>query len=184
MNQLIKTVLALVVVLFGKVYASDLKVGDAAPLFKSKLQSGDDFWMEHQKGKWTILYFYPKADTPGCTKQACAFRDNIKKITDLGAEVYGISVNSVEEQAAFHKKHGLKFSLIADPEAETTILYGAKLPIIKMSKRWTFIIDDQLKIRKIEKDVDPVTDAQSVADFISKNSTTKKDVLQKDKKNE
>ncbi len=149
------------------VLATDLKVGDTAPSFKSKLHTGDDFWLEHQKGKWTILYFYPKADTPGCTKQACAFRDNIKKFTDLGAEVYGISVNTIEDQVAFHKKHGLKFSLIADAKAEVTDLYGAKLPLIKMSKRWTFIIDDQLKIRKIEKDVDPVTDAQSVADFIS-----------------
>jgi thioredoxin-dependent peroxiredoxin len=165
MKKLFFTILLVPLVSFS----SDLKVGSAAPVFKAKTHTGDDFWMEHQKGKWTILYFYPKADTPGCTKQACAFRDNIKKITALGAEVYGISVNSVEEQAAFHKKHGLKFSLIADEKADIAILYGAKMPMIKMSKRWTFIIDEQLKIRKIEKDVDPVSDAESVADFISKN---------------
>lgn len=151
--------------------AGDLKVGDAAPLFKAKLHTGADFNLEAQKGKWTVLYFFPKSDTPGCTKQACAFRDNIKKITDLGAEVYGVSTDGISDQAAFHKKHGLKFNLISDESADISKAFGTKMPMVKMSKRWTFILDDKLVIRKMDKDVDPVTDAVKVAEFISLNTT-------------
>lgn len=150
-------------------HATDLKVNELAPSFKAKLHTGADFDLEKQKGRWTVLYFFPKSDTPGCTKQACAFRDSIKKITGLGADVYGVSTDSVADQAAFHKKHALTFSLISDESTAITILYGVKMPMVKMAKRWTFILDDQLKIRKIDKDVDPVVDATKVADFISKN---------------
>lgn len=158
--------------------ATELKVGDKAPTFKAKLQDGTDFDFSSRAGKWTVLYFYPKADTPGCTKQACAFRDSIKKITELGADVIGVSVNSVADQAAFHKKHGLNFSLVADEDAKVAKLYGTKMPLVNISKRWTFVIDDQMVIRKIEKDVDPVLDAERMASFISaelaKKETPKK----------
>lgn len=154
--------------------ATDLKVNDSAPSFKAKLHTGADFDLENQKGKWTVLYFFPKSDTPGCTKQACAFRDSLKKITSQGADVYGISTDSVKDQAAFHKKHALIFSLISDESTAITILYGVKMPMVKMAKRWTFILDDQLKIRKIDKDVDPVADAEKVAEFISKNKVSAK----------
>lgn len=148
--------------------AAELKVNDSAPLFQAQLHSGEIFKMENQKGKWTVLYFFPKSDTPGCTKQACAFRDNIKKITALGADVFGISMDTREEQTAFHKKHGLKFSLISDHSGAVTNLYGAKMPMMEMAKRWTFIVDDQLVIRKVDHDVDPVADAENVAEFIKK----------------
>lgn len=151
--------------------AVELKVGDTAPDFKATLQDGTSFELKNQIGKWTVLYFYPKADTPGCTKQACAFRDSIKKITELGTDVYGVSVNSVKDQAAFHKKHALKFPLIADEDVEVVKKYGTKMPIVNVSKRWTFIIDDKMKIRKIEKDVDPVSDADRVAEFIKKEKS-------------
>lgn len=162
-----------VLLLASSVFAAELKVGDKAPLFKAKLQSGEDFNLENQKGKWTVLYFFPKSDTPGCTKQACAFRDNIKKITSLGTDVYGISMDTVEEQAAFHKKHGLKFSLISDKAGTVTEAYGAKMPMMQMSKRWTFILDDQLVIRKVDHEADPVTDAEKVAAFIATAQKTK-----------
>lgn len=144
--------------------AVELKVGDAAPQFKLATQSGKEFDLASRKGKWTVLYFYPKADTPGCTKQACAFRDSINAIRDQGADVYGISVNSIADQKKFYDKHSLNFELLADHEAKVTELYGAKMPMIKMSKRWTFILDPELKVRAIEKDVDPVKDAQQVAE--------------------
>ena len=159
--------------LTSNVFALELKVNDKAPTFTAKLQSGNDFNLESQKGKWTVLYFFPKSDTPGCTKQACAFRDNIKKITALGTDVYGVSMDTVEEQAAFHKKHGLKFSLISDKAGKITQAYGAKMPLMKMAKRWTFILDDQLVVRKVDHDVDPVTDAVKVAEFIA-NAQKKK----------
>lgn len=147
--------------------APDLKVGDPAPVFKLKNQDGVEFDLSKRKDQWTVLYFYPKADTPGCTKQACAFRDNIKKITDQGAEVYGISVDTVEAQAAFHKKYHLLFSLLADANGDVTAQYGSKMPMVNISKRWTFIIGPDLKIKSIRKNVDPAVDAQKVADELA-----------------
>jgi len=150
------------------VFAGEIKLNDPAPLFTAKTQTGTDFDLKTRKGKWTVLYFYPKAGTPGCTKQACAFRDSIQKIRDLGAEVYGISTDTVEDQAKFHKEHQLNFDLLADADAKITNLYGSKMPVVKISKRWTFVIDPELKIRNVMKDVDPVLDSERVASEIAK----------------
>jgi len=144
-------------------HAAELKVGDPAPEFSTKTHDGASFELASRKGKWTVLYFYPKAGTPGCTKQACAFRDNIEKIRKLDAEVYGISTDSIEAQSKFHTAQHLNFTLLADPDLKIVSLYGAKMPILSLSKRWTFIIDPTLKIRRIDRDVDPVADANKVA---------------------
>ncbi|NDC38883.1 MAG: peroxiredoxin, partial [Proteobacteria bacterium] len=140
-------------------------VGTNAPMFTLKNQSGKDFSLLSRKGAgWTVLYFYPKAETPGCTKQACAFRDSIKKIRALNAEVFGISTDTVEAQGAFHKHHQLQFDLLADPEGTVVSQYSGKILLLGMAKRWTFILDPNLVIRAIKKDVDPALDAQQVAD--------------------
>ncbi|WP_409479810.1 peroxiredoxin [Pseudobdellovibrio sp. HCB154] len=149
-------------------FANEVKLNDPAPLFKVKNQAGVEFDLASRKGKWTVLYFYPKAGTPGCTKQACAFRDSVKKIRDLGAEVYGISTDTISDQAKFHKEHHLGFDLLADSDAKVTELYGAKMPVVKVSKRWTFIIDPQLKIKNVLKDVDPAMDSDRVVAEIKK----------------
>ena len=159
-------ILAIAVVLagfLGSGLASDLKLGDPAPGLKLKTDSGADFDLKSRKGEWTVLYFYPKADTPGCTKQACAFRDNIAIIRKLGAEIYGVSADSVETVNNFKKKHSLNFVLLADPGLDAIKAYGTKMPVINISKRWTFVIGPDLRIRAIEKDVDPVLDAERVA---------------------
>lgn len=150
----------------SSVAAKDLSIGATAPLFKGTLQDGKSFDLSSRKGKWTVLYFYPKSGTPGCTKQACAFRDSIDQIRREGAEVYGVSADTQEAQAAFHKEHRLNFDLIADPKREVIKLYGTKMDDKDLSKRWTFIIDPQLKIRAIDKDVDPALDAERVAQRI------------------
>ncbi|MCC7440667.1 MAG: peroxiredoxin [Bdellovibrionales bacterium] len=147
--------------------ATELTPGDAAPAITAKTQSGEDFDLASRKGKWTVLFFYPKAGTPGCTKQACAFRDSVKKIRDQGADVYGISSDDVEDQAKFHAEHKLTFTLLADPDGTAVRAYGAKMPILNLSKRWTFIIDPELKIRQVDRDVDPALDAQKVADSLA-----------------
>ncbi len=154
---------ALLMFVFQSQSRADLKVNDPAPEFTASAQDGSKFDLQSRKGKWTVLYFYPKSGTPGCTKQACAFRDNIKKIHDQDAEVYGISADSVEAQAAFHKEHHLGFTLLADPDDKIINLYGSKMPVVKMSKRWTFIIGPDLKIKDLMKDVDPVLDSARVA---------------------
>lgn len=147
--------------------AADLKVNDPAPLFTAKTHEGKDFDLKSRQGQWTVLYFYPKAGTPGCTKQACAFRDNIEKIRAQGADVIGISADSVQAQAEFHKAQQLTFTLLADPDDKVIKLYGSKMPMVKMSKRWTFILDPDLKIKAIAKDVDPVVDSEKIADKIA-----------------
>ncbi|MNJ94632.1 putative peroxiredoxin bcp [compost metagenome] len=160
-------VLTMMLLGFPLAKAANVKVNDPAPLFKATTQDGKPFDLASRKGQWTVLYFYPKAGTPGCTKQACAFRDNIEKIRAEGAEVYGISADTVAEQAAFHKEHRLTFTLLADPEDKIIEMYGTKMPMVKMSKRWTFMVDPELKIRSIAKDVDPVMDAERVAKEIA-----------------
>jgi peroxiredoxin Q/BCP len=148
-------------------FAKDVQVGDEAPRFKLKNQAGQDFDLSSREGHWTVLYFYPKAATPGCTKQACAFRDNIKKIRDQGAEVYGVSADTVEDQAAFHKEHKLNFDLLCDPDAKVIEAYGAKMPIVSIAKRWTFILNPALKIAAIQKGVDPIIDSEKIAGRIA-----------------
>jgi peroxiredoxin Q/BCP len=148
--------------------AADLKPGDPAPGVKLETDKGAHFDLQSRKGTWTILYFYPKAETPGCTKEACAYRDNISQIRTLGADVFGISADSVDALVQFREKHHLNFTLLADPEMKAIHAYGTKMPVMSMSKRWTFIIGPDLRIRSIEKDVDPVLDAKRVAEIIQK----------------
>lgn len=138
-----------------------------APLFELSNQDGTVFRLADRQNKgWTVLFFYPKAGTPGCTEQACAFRDSIKAIRVLGAEVYGLSGDTVEKQKKFHTEHALTYDLLADPEAKVIRQYGTKLLALDLSKRITFIIDDQLVIRRVFEDVDPALDAKIVAQAI------------------
>lgn len=148
--------------------ANDVKLNEAAPVFKVKTHTGAEFDLNSRKGKWTILYFYPKAGTPGCTKQACAFRDSIKQIRELGAEVYGVSTDTIADQKNFHKEQKLNFDLLADVDGKVTQAYGSKMPLMNISKRWTFIIDPELKIRNIMKEVDPALDSERVVAELSK----------------
>lgn len=174
MHTLIALVLTAVISLLAyPAHAADeLKAGDPAPLFTTKTHKGEAFDLAARKGQWTVLYFYPKANTPGCTKQACAFRDSIQVIRDEGAEVYGISTDTVESQAAFHEEQHLTFTLLADPEGDVTKAYGAKMPILTMARRWTFIIGPDLTIRQVERDVDPSQDAKRVATEIARLKQT------------
>jgi peroxiredoxin Q/BCP len=148
------------------IHAAELAINQAAPLFTALNQNSEKFDLAQRKGKWTVLYFYPKAGTPGCTKQACAYRDSIEKIRELGAEVFGISSDTVQAQSKFYKEHHLNFDLLADPEAKVIDLYGSKMPVVSFSKRWTFVIGPDLKIISLMKDVDPALDSQKVADAI------------------
>jgi peroxiredoxin Q/BCP len=165
-----KLLLAVVLLLGMSIFgvASDLKLGDHAPALKLKTDQGTIFNLQSRKGQWTVLYFYPKAGTPGCTKQACAFRDSISQIRKLGAEVYGVSADNVEALQKFKKNQNLNFVLLADPKLDAIKAYGTKMPVVNISKRWTFIIDPELKIRSIDKNVDPVLDAKKVADTLQR----------------
>lgn len=163
------SLLVLGLVLSSTAHAEPLKVGQQAPLFNLKNQEGQSVSLAARKGQgWTVLYFYPKAGTPGCTTQACAFRDAIKAVRDQNAEVYGVSTDEVPALAEFHKTHRLNFTLLSDPDASVTDAYGVKMPVVKMAKRWTFIIDPELVVRDINDDVDPALDAKIVAERLNK----------------
>lgn len=128
-----------------------LKLGQSAPEFKLPDQYGRIHTLADFQGKWLALYFYPKDDTPGCTKQACAFRDGLQQLTDLGAEVIGVSVDDTNSHAEFAKKFHLQFTLLADTTAETAARYHSliNLGIIKFAKRNTFLIDPYGKIARM-----------------------------------
>jgi peroxiredoxin Q/BCP len=162
---------ALLLGFFRSGLGSDLKVGDTAPGINLKTDEGTDFDLQSRKGQWTVLYFYPKAETPGCTKQACAFRDSISQIRMLGAELFGVSSDGLDALKKFKANHKLNFTLLADPGLDAIKRYGTKMPLLRMSKRWTFIVDPDLRIRAIEKDVDPVLDAKRVAGMLKELQT-------------
>lgn len=155
-------------------YAEAKMVGSPAPQFELKNQDGKTFKLADRKGAgYTVLFFYPKAGTPGCTKQACAFRDSIKVIRDKGAEVYGISADTVAEEKKFHDEHKMTFDLLSDPDGKVIELYGVKMPVVKMAKRQTFIVDKDLVVRAHFEDVDPALDAKNVAKAIEDLKKTK-----------
>lgn len=154
--------------------ADEMSVGQQVADFSLQTDSGSEFRLASRQGKgWTVLYFYPKAGTPGCTVQACAFRDAIELIRQQNAEVYGISTDSVDALRAFRDKHKLNFTLLADPDAKVTEAFGVKMPVLTMAKRWTFIIDPNLQLRQIDDDVDPALDAQRVAQRLKALQTEK-----------
>lgn len=156
--------------IFTSVFAKAPNVGTVAPTFITKTHLNEDFDLAQRKGKWTVLYFYPKADTPGCTKQACTFRDSIDQIRKLNADVFGVSADTVSEIKAFHEKHHLNFTLLADPELKIIEMYGTKMPVMSRSKRWTFLINPELKIAYVDENVDPVKDAGKMAEKIKELS--------------
>lgn len=142
---------------FSSSAENKLMVGDAAPDFELIDQYQKTHKLADYSGKWVVLYFYPKDDTPGCTTEACSFRDDIFKLHELGAEVLGVSLDSAESHAKFAEKHGLPFSLLSDAEAEVAKSYGSLTSMgpLKFAKRYTFIIDPEGKLAKIYRDVKP-----------------------------
>jgi len=104
---------------------SKLEKGDKAPEFKLMDSEENEISSDIFKGKKTILYFYPAAGTPGCTNQACDFRDNLNSLKSLGYEVFGVSPDKPAKLAKFKEKEGLNFPMLSDPENEVQKLYGA-----------------------------------------------------------
>jgi thioredoxin-dependent peroxiredoxin len=100
------------------------QVGETAPDFTAQTDTGETLKLSDLRGKRVVLYFYPKADTPGCTRQACSIRDNYQRFRDVDVVVLGASPDTIEEQAAFKAKYDLPFTLLADPEHELADLYG------------------------------------------------------------
>ena len=142
---------------FGLSAPAPLAVGDAAPDFTLPDQQGNPHSLADYRGDWVVLYFYPKDDTPGCTTEACSFRDNINRLIAQDAAVLGVSMDDVASHAAFAAKYELPFPLLADPEGEVVERYGAlsDFLVVKFAKRQTFIIDPEGRIATIYRKVNP-----------------------------
>lgn len=134
-----------------------LKIDDKAPVFSPDA-----------KGVWSLLYFYPKDDTPGCTKEACTLRDAYPQFKKLGIRVFGVSTDSIASHEKFIKKYDLPFTLIPDEDKELVHAYGVwgKKTFLGKSymgtKRMSFLIDPKGKIAKIYEEVKPVKHAEEV----------------------
>lgn len=153
--------------MLGPVALSQVEEGQTAPALKLNDQDNKPFDLSERKGKgWTVVYFYPKADSPGCTTQACAFRDTIEKIKTKDALLVGVSTDDQKTQKEFHSKHKLNFDLLSDAETEVSSAWGIKVPLLGIAKRWTFIIDKDLMVRSVEPNVDPAFDAKWTVDTL------------------
>lgn len=147
-----------------------LQQGDRAPDFTLQTQDGTAVTLSSEwKNNIVVLYFYPMDNTPGCTKQACFFRDINSEYLQAGAKIIGVSVDDVASHKKFAQKHNLNFTLLADPEKKVTALYGVKSRLmLGKAKRVTFIIDKKGIIRKIYREVDVSIHSQEVLGQIKK----------------
>lgn len=144
---------------------AQLKEGATAPDFTLPTDDGRQIKLSDYQGKQTVvLYFYPKDETPGCTKQACAFRDSLADYKKENIEVLGVSVDSVEAHKAFKKNQKLNFTLLADVEKKVSEQYGV-LSAAGYSSRTTFVIGKDGVIKKIYQKVDPALNAAEVLAF-------------------
>jgi peroxiredoxin Q/BCP len=140
-------------------------VGMMAPAFRLQDQAGAWHNSSDYRGKWLVLYFYPKDDTPGCTTQACEFRDNLFAFNKLNAVVVGISVDDVASHKQFAEEHSLPFTLLADSTKETAKAYGvlrSVLGLMEIASRETFIIDPEGRVTKRYAAVDPKGHSRAV----------------------
>lgn len=148
--------------------AENIKEGTTAPNFTLPDAYGNSFSLSSFKEKSpVILYFYPKASTPGCTKQACGVRDNISKFKENGIEIFGVSVDTKEKLKEFIDSYGLNFPLLSDENKEVSKAYGV-LNSLGFDSRVTFIIDKSGNIAKIIRDVDVEKHAELVYEIAVK----------------
>lgn len=150
----------------------ELKIGDKAPAFDCADQSGKRHALKDYKGKTVVLYFYPKDDTPGCTIQACEFRDTVSKFNSKGAVVLGVSPDSPESHQRFINKFGLTFPLLADTEQKVCEAYGVWKKKAFMGREYmgversTFVIGPDGKLKLVERGVTPKGHAAAMLESV------------------
>jgi len=131
------------------------KEGDPAPDFRLPADDGKTYALKDLRGRKVVLYFYPKDDTPGCTKEACSFRDNLSRVQSKGAVVFGVSKDDLASHAKFREKYSLSFPLLSDPEGKVLNAYGVWKEKNLYGKtfmgieRTTFVIDERGRIQKV-----------------------------------
>jgi peroxiredoxin Q/BCP len=117
------------------------KVGEKAPPIEGKNQDGNTWKLSEQSGKNVLLYFYPKDDTPGCTKEACGLRDRMADLKKSNVEVVGVSIDSADSHKKFIEKHQLNFPLLADTDGKIVEAFGVKMKDRNLARRVSFLID-------------------------------------------
>jgi peroxiredoxin Q/BCP len=153
---------------------SELKEGQQAPAISAKDQNGNTISLDQFKGKTVVLYFYPKDDTPGCTAEACDFRDNYQGLTAKGIVVLGVSVDDEKSHQKFVTKHSLPFTLLADTDQKIVQDYGVWGEKNMYGKKYmgtnrtTFIIDENGNIAHIIKKVDTKNSTAQVLELLAK----------------
>jgi peroxiredoxin Q/BCP len=148
---LARTLFALLITFgLGVTARGEVSVGEGAPDFRLQDQDGAWHTLEQYRGKWVALYFYPKDDTPGCTKEACAFRDNIFAFEEIGATIIGVSLDDTVSHKAFAEKYSLPFTLLSDVDGNTAEAYGVlkSMGSFRFSERQSFIIGPDGTVRK------------------------------------
>lgn len=141
-----------------------LEINQAAPSFSLYDAHETLHQLTDYQNHWLVIYFYPKDNTPGCTKEACALRDDSEQFANLNTKVIGISTDNSKSHLGFSTKHSLPFTLLADPDGKVSAAYGAlfKLGPLKFCKRHSFIINPQGKIAKIYRNVSPGLHSQEL----------------------
>jgi thioredoxin-dependent peroxiredoxin len=147
--------------------AEMLKVGEVAPDFSTEAVLGEQSIAVHLsdfRGRPVVLYFYPKDNTPGCTKEACAFRDGYAKFLSGGITLLGCSIDSAEAHRGFARKHRLPFPLLLDPDKRIAKAYGAEngIPILGLDRRITYVIGEDGRVLKVYPQVDPAVHATEI----------------------
>ena len=144
--------------------AEQVTTGDIAPEFELSDQDGQLHSLEDYRDQWVVLYFYPKDETPGCTTEACEFRDDIYAFRDRDAQVLGVSLDDVESHRKFAENHGLPFPLLADVDGKAADAYGVKTKMFGMTvaRRQTFLIAPDGTIAKHYKKVKPAEHSDEV----------------------
>jgi len=135
--------------------------GELLPNLELTTESGEHIGTEGLTGQRTVLYFYPKDDTPGCTKEACAFRDRMSDYAKADIQVYGVSVDSPESHREFREKYGLNFPLLTDEEGRASEALGV-LRDRGTARRVTFLLDPEGRISKVYPEVSPETHAEEI----------------------
>lgn len=164
-NKLLLLALITLVALASTVQAGDApEVGKPAPGFHLQDQNGDWHDLVDYQGSWLAIYFYPKDDTPGCTTEACNFRDNIYLFKNIGASVIGISVDDVDSHKEFSDKYKLPFVILADTEGKTAEAYGVlrDWKLVQIASRQSFLVNPQGVIVKHYAEVDPDSHTQDI----------------------
>lgn len=150
--------------LFSSPLAAELKPGDNAPAFELLDQYSKSRKLSDYRGQWLVLYFYPKDDTPGCTTEACEFRDDVATFRRMGVALLGVSTDDVKSHQEFAEKYHLPFSLLSDADGEVARQYGSltSLGPFKLAKRHTFVINPDNRIAKVYRNVQPKTHSDQV----------------------